>query len=114
LLRVVAAAVRLFRLAAEQEEGFATCLLVDRIWEGEGVPQDYAKAPSLYRLAVEQGVGVAAHNWGLMFEGGLGVAQDLNEAIRMYRIAAAAGVVDAWQPLAWPKLDRQSHSRRKL
>ena len=36
--------------------------------EGNGVPQDYAKAVKWYRLAADQGYADAQYNLGVMYE----------------------------------------------
>ena len=58
---------------------------------GEGVPQDHAKAMKWYRKAADQGDPGAQNNLGFMYANGQGVPQDHAEAVKWYRKAAEQG-----------------------
>ncbi len=58
-------------------------------YNGEGVPQDYAKALQWWHKAAEQGDAKAQHNLGLMYDYGLGVPQDYVQAHMWYNLAAS-------------------------
>ena len=60
-------------------------------YNGQGVPQDYAKAASWFRLAARQGYSLAQYNLGLLYANGQGVPQDYAKAAHWYRLAARQG-----------------------
>ena len=60
-------------------------------YNGQGVPQDYAKAASWFRLAARQGYSLAQYNLGLLYANGQGVPQDYAKAAHWYRLAANQG-----------------------
>lgn len=62
---------------------------------GQGVPQDFAKATQYYAAAADKGYAVAQFNLGLMAELGHGAPQDLTKAFRYYRMAAEQGIPPA-------------------
>jgi formylglycine-generating enzyme required for sulfatase activity/uncharacterized protein YecT (DUF1311 family) len=62
---------------------------------GEGVPQDYAKAADLFKKAADQGYADAQDLLGLMYDNGLGVPQNHATAAEWYKKAAEQGNADA-------------------
>ncbi len=89
------AAVKWYRLAAEQGNASAQFNLGLRYDNGQGVPQDYKEAVKWYRLAAEQGLAPAQSNLGLMYDNGEGVPQDYIIAYMWYNLAAANGSENA-------------------
>jgi TPR repeat protein len=63
--------------------------------DGQGVPQDDAKAAKWFRKAADQGLASAQLSLGFMNELGQGVPEDDVEAARWYRKAADQGVAEA-------------------
>src|SRR5210317_891265 len=53
--------------------------------DGDGVPQDHAKAAEWYRKAAEQGYAEAQYYLGISYYYGEGVHQDDTEAAKWYR-----------------------------
>ena len=86
-----AAAVRWFRLAAEQGLAVAQHNLGSLYAKGRGVPQDDAKAAHWFRLAAEQGLPISQGALGYMYMHGRGVSDDDVEAVRWLRPAARQG-----------------------
>ena len=62
-----------------------------RFAEGDGVPQDYARAAQHYRRAAEKGHIPAQYNLAYLYENGLGVDKNPEEAACWYRKAAEKG-----------------------
>ena len=62
---------------------------------GEGVPEDDAKAVYWWRKAAEQGVADAQTNLGLMHANGEGVPEDDVQAYAWFSIAVAQGYEEA-------------------
>ena len=58
---------------------------------GEGVPQDHAKAIKYYTLAADQGVANAQCNLGCIYADGRGVKQNHAMAVEHFRNAAHQG-----------------------
>ena len=56
--------------------------------EGDGVPQDYARAARFYRLAAEKGLAAAQYALGYLYATGKGVPRDFKQAAIWYRKAA--------------------------
>ncbi len=56
---------------------------------GQGVPQDFAKALQWYRKAAEQGHAKAQGNLGFMYGRGQGVPQDYAQAHMWFNLAAS-------------------------
>ena len=56
---------------------------------GQGVPQDHAKAARWLRKAAEQGMAVAQYNLGVMYDNGRGVPQDDAHAYMWFKLAAS-------------------------
>ena len=66
---------------------------------GDGVPQDYAKAREWYEKAADKGRGDAMLGLGLLYDLGQGVAQDYAKARGWYEKAADKGDVNAMRDL---------------
>ena len=90
-----AAAVKWFRLAANQGNAEAQFNLGVMYEQGQGVPQDYAAAVKWYRLAAEQGNAQAQLNLGAMYDNGPGVTQGYVQAVAWYRKGAEQGFASA-------------------
>ncbi len=75
--------------AAEQGNAGAQSNLGAMYQNGQGVPQDYAKALQWYRKAAEQGKASAQNNLGVMYSKGQGVPQDYVQAHMWYNLAAS-------------------------
>ena len=98
-----AAAVRLFRWAADQGHAGARTNLgfMNELGRG-GLAKDETEAVRLYRLAANQGDAVAQTNLGAMYESGRGgLTTDDAEAVRLYRLAANQGYMFAQTNLGW-------------
>ncbi len=61
-------------------------------YDGQGVPQNYAKAAEWYRKAAMQRYAVAQGKLGAMYYGGQGVPQNYAKAVKWIRKAAHAGI----------------------
>jgi len=83
-----AAALNLFRTAADQGNAIAQGLMGDMYDDGLGVTQDHGQALSWYRKAADQGYAHAQNNLGVMYERGNGTPQDYGQAMIWYRKAA--------------------------
>ena len=59
--------------------------------QGDGVPQDYAKAMAWFRKAAAKGDGLAMFNIGFGYYNGDGAPQDEKKAVMWMRRAEAAG-----------------------
>lgn len=70
-------------------------LAVLDVWNGHGVPQDYAEAVKWYRLAADEGLPEGQLFLGLMYWSGLGVPQDYVEAAKWYHHAANQWLTEA-------------------
>ena len=86
-----AAALREFRMLAEQGYAKAQNNLALLYANGEGVPQDHAEAVKWYRKAAEQGYSVAQYALGFMYGKGVGVPQDYIQAHMWFNLAGAEG-----------------------
>ena len=94
-----AAALKEFRVYAEQGYAGAQSNLGVMYEKSQGVPRDDAEAVRWYRLAAEQGLAHAQSNLGAMYQRGQGVARDEAEAVRWYRLAAEQGHASAQSKL---------------
>ena len=83
------------RRLVEQGDAEAQCSLGIMYHEGNGVPQDAARAVEWYRKAAEQGDAKAQFNLGGMYFRGEGVVQDAARAVEWYRKAAEQGLAQA-------------------
>lgn len=68
---------------------------VDRMYWGEDLPHNDARAVRKYRQAAERGSASAQFKLALMYDSGRGVPQDYAEAVKWLRKAAAKGFVEA-------------------
>jgi TPR repeat protein len=85
------AAVKWYRLAAEQGKAITQVKLGLMYQQGRGVLQDYKTAVKWYRLAAKQGDADAQYNLGLMYALGKGVLQDNIYAHMWFSIAESSG-----------------------
>lgn len=77
---------------AEAGNAKAQVGLARKYYNGDDVPQDYAKAAELYEKAAEQGIAMAQYNIGMMYQKGEGVTQDAAKAEEWLNKAAAQGL----------------------
>ena len=63
----------------------------EKLFSGDGVPQDFAKAAEWFRKAAEQGSARACCYLGGMYSAGLGVSEDYANAAEWFRKAADLG-----------------------
>lgn len=89
IIRLRCAALRLWRLAAEQGNASAQHNLGAMYDKGRGVPQDYAEAAKWFRLPAKQGNAQAQNNLCAMYDKGHGVLQDNITAHMWFNIAGA-------------------------
>ncbi|GHU44969.1 hypothetical protein FACS1894190_16840 [Spirochaetia bacterium] len=68
-------------------------------FQGDGVPQDYAKAAQWFTKAAEQGNIIAQNNMGALYDSGKGVPKDMTKAVAWYTKAADGGNEDAQNTL---------------
>jgi TPR repeat protein len=94
-----AAAVELYRVAADAGHAGARHSLAALYALGRGVNQDYAEAMRWYRAAADAGDIDALFKVGIMYAHGEGVAVDLAEARSWWDRAAAAGHASAMRCL---------------
>ena len=73
----------------------AICELAGRYNEGDGVPEDKAKAFELYRKAAESGDATAQFNLGYYYFYGVVVPEDKTKALELYVKAADSGCAEA-------------------
>jgi TPR repeat protein len=90
-----AAAIKWYRLAADEGNANAQAGLASMYAEGQGVPQDYAAAIEWYRLAADQGNANAQYNLGTMYARGEGLPRDNIRAHMWLNLSAAQGEQDA-------------------
>ena len=93
--RDYAAAIRGFRVHAEQGTAGAQAALGVIYDRGEGVPENNAEAVRWFRLAAEQGDAISQWTLGLMYARGEGVPMDVVDAYAWSSIAAARGIANA-------------------
>ena len=91
----VVAAVRWFRLAANQGSAEAQTNLGVFYSKGEGVVKNHAEAGRCFRLAANQGSAEAQYYLGVWYSKGEGVVQNHAEAVRWLRLAADQCHADA-------------------
>ena len=89
------AAVRWWRLSAEQGLAKAQYNLGVVYHKGEGVAQNYAEAVKWFQNAAEQGHAEAQFSLGVVYHKGKGVAQNYAEAVKWYQSAAQQGLAKA-------------------
>lgn len=78
-----------------------------RYYNGDSVPQDYAKAVDCFRQAAEQGDAVAQYKLGVCYDIGLGINKNYKQAIQWYRKAAKQGYAAAQNDLGYSYYSRQ-------
>lgn len=93
------AAAGWFYRAAEQGHAGAQFNLGLLFAEGQGVPQDSAKAAEWFTKSAEQGNVDAQNNIGVMYLIGEGVEKDTQKALEWFEKAAAQGNEDAQENL---------------
>lgn len=76
---------------AEQNNAVAQREVAIMYANGQGAPQDPAKAATWYRRAADQGDALAQLHLGFLYEDGNGVPKNAQEAARWYRQAADQG-----------------------
>jgi TPR repeat protein len=81
------AAVKWYKMAAEQNYADAQYNLGYCYEYGKGVEQDYTVAVKWYKKAAEQNYAVAQYNLGYCYAYGNGVKQDYTEAVKWYKKA---------------------------
>lgn len=84
-------AVRLFRLAADQNNAQGQCWLGFCHDRGHGVSQNRTEAVRWTHLAAKQGLARAQNNMAFYYLEGCGVEKNVPEAIRLYRLSAEQG-----------------------
>ena len=77
---------------AESGNVKAQVALARKYYNGDDMPQDYAKAAELYEKAAKQGVAMAQYNLGMMYKKGEGVTKDAAKAEEWLKKAAAQGL----------------------
>ena len=82
-------ALREWRPLAEQGNANAQFFLGFMYDNGQGVPQDYAKAVKWCRKAAEQGYARAQNDLGVMYNDGQGVPLDYAHAHMWFNLAAS-------------------------
>ena len=88
------AAVRWYRLAADQGEARAYNALGEMYGEGRGVPLDEVAAARFYKCAAEQGNADAQYNLGRIYYLGRGLGRDYPLAYKWLLIGVDEGVED--------------------
>jgi len=91
-----AEAVRWFRLAAAQGNGYAATNLGAHYEKGLGVTKDLAEAKKWYRQAAEQGIAYAEFRLGAII---IETEQDMKQGVKWFRAAAAQGLPPAQMAL---------------
>ena len=76
---------------AEQGDAWYQTELALMHHNGQGMPQNYAKAVEWYRKAADQGFAKAQANLGVMYAKGEGVPQDFSSAASWFRKSAYQG-----------------------
>lgn len=85
---------------ARSGRGLAQFRVGEMLYDGRGVPQDFAGAEEWFLAAAGQDVVFAAYRLGLMHEFGLGVPKDNAKAVAWFRKAAERGYIHAQYELA--------------
>ena len=95
------AALKEFRLAAEQGDAQAQFKLGVMYDEGQGVAQDFREAVPWFRQAAEQGHALAQNNLGVVYGKGQGVKQDYVIAHKWTNLASMQGYENAIKNLGF-------------
>ena len=83
-------AIRYLKMAAQQGHAEAMISLADRLYEGNGIPQDKSKAANWFRLIIDYHYGhsytptIMLNLAKILYEGD-GVLQDKTEAMQLYK-----------------------------
>jgi len=88
-------ALRLFSLAAANDDPTAESYLGIMFSKGQGVGQDYSEAASWLVRAAEQGNVIAQLNLGIAYEESAGLRQDYVQAFKWFDLAAAKNIAQA-------------------
>ena len=94
-------------IEADNADGYN--YLAGMYWDGEGVPQDFAKANELLLKAGELGCADAYYNLGNLYHFGRGVEVDKKKAKHFFELAAMNGSVKARHNLGWLELEADNH-----
>jgi S1-C subfamily serine protease len=100
VVKDLAEAVRLYRLAAAQGLADAEQNLAAAYQFGRGVQKDDAEAAHWYRLAAEQGAPAAQNNLAILYLTGQGVPRDPTRTVDLLRQVALRGHLSAIENLA--------------
>jgi TPR repeat protein len=103
------AAVNWYTLAAERGDATAQAELCGILYDGEGIPQDFALAADWCQKAAEKGAHDGQLLLGEMYENGLGVLQDFVTAYMWYSLAARG--FSNLSSLSADKISRDVHSQ---
>ena len=80
------------RQDAESGDAKSQLGLARKYYNGDDMPQDYAKAAEWYEKAAKQGIAMAQYNIGMMYQKGEGVTKDAAKAEEWLQKAAAQGL----------------------
>jgi TPR repeat protein len=95
------AAVKWYKMAAEQNYADAQYNLGYCYEYGKGVEQDYTVAVKWYKKAAEQNYAVAQNDLGNCYYSGNGVEQNYTDAVKWYKKAADQNYADAQYNLGY-------------
>ena len=99
-------AIRLFRMAASENDANANASLAVMYANGRGVPRDYGQAMRYYRRAADLGSSAGFLGVGMLHHYGLGVARSPSEAAVWYLAAHAMRDTRARELIGILALDR--------
>lgn len=102
------------KAGADKGDANAEFCLAKFYANGQGVPQDFAKAAALYRKAAEQGFGKAQNNLGVLYLQGKGVPKDEAEAINWLQKAADQGLTKSQSTLAAILIKKDASSQQAV
>jgi len=105
--RDLAAAIKWYRLAAEQKNVTAATTLGVLLELGNGVPRDLHEAARWFRVGAEGGDTIARYRLGLFYRDGTGVETNLDEALRLLRLASQSNPSDLDIKSALTETERQ-------
>jgi TPR repeat protein len=104
-------AVRLFRLAAAENDANANASLAVMYANGRGVRTDHVQAMRYYRRAAELGSSAGFLGVGMLYHYGLGVAASPNEAAAWYLAAHAMRDSRARELIGTLSLDQRANQQ---
>ncbi len=90
-----AAAIKWYRLAAEQGNPDGQRMLAEMYANGRGVKQDDAEAVKWWQMSATQGDPDSIYKLGLLFNTGVGMPRDYIEAYAYFSVASTLGHPDA-------------------